>query len=831
MPLTRTEGDFSQVSNIVFVTTPEPPPPLAGRIFIGFLDGQTWVIEADFVSGYQSGTVDLGLGYSLGYSQNADSTIMGSYGQALEGSSAGAARSIDFSKMWPFEGAPIYTNASARSTRVAFGNGVWIMVGTRTTGVGSGASSADFGNDAFTWDSITANLVDAVGTIGFAGIDFVLGRFYAYTNDGQIIRSTDGNEWEVVASGGPAFTFNSSNANPYARFAALGTTIVCIAGGRIVASIDSGNTWEMSAYVDAFSSTDLIGGAGFNNPVEFGLAAGGGAFIAVGTVPSDLTDGVVTFIAAQIDGAGGSFPTGLLRFACENFIGAPTSGQPSGTYISGTLMGYSSVSIATFGGSGTEMSIAIEVPTAEAPASPRTAFFIDFDIPGITPGPILQTASFAFVTQESGPNTQYIWRFGFVGLTPMNEEQYTVTFTPAGPVVLDPVPRIRRSTIGAEAVWTDITVPAGPDQLFDAIYDTEGSRFLLLGKDTVFTPGASGGEFLFDPGDAQGSGWAGSSAEGVSNLFSTWDFVTASQAEPCGNLQFGDIAGYFDIALIHTGELGGQTMLMIHVPEAELREIPQSDYFDEMVILFSEGQIGPLSQEDATFEINFDADQGVWELAWMWIDPGTFSENDLEVGLSPSVTYTGGTSVYNFHVLQSLDAGVTFTDEFVQEYTPSGGVDDKGWIFISQIPPETFYLLQEDSFRILQEDDFGLLVEYAIDAILGGQIYPIIDWSFSYNGALPPGVQITGYELYRMDAETFQDLQNFDPPITNPAGGIGGPLVPADLVLLVSLDSSQTTYQDTGADPTLRQYAYYLKILTSDAQYDSSSAITYSPSI
>jgi hypothetical protein len=679
MPLTRTEGDFSQVSNIVFVTTPEAPPPLAGRIFIGFMDGQTWVIEADFVSGYQSGTVDLGLGYSLGYSQNADSTIMGSYGQALEGSSSGAARSIDFSKMWPFEGAPIYSNASTRSTRVAFGNGVWIMVGTRTTGVGSGASSADFGNDSFTWDSITANLVDAVGTIGFAGIDFVLGQFYAYTNDGQIIRSTDGNAWEVVASGGPAFTFVSNSANPYARFAASGTTIVCIAGGRIVASVDSGNTWEMSAYVDAFSSTDLIGGPGFADPVEFGLAAGGGAFIAVGTV--------------------------------------------SGT------------------------------------------------------------------------------------------------------------PRIRRSTIGAEAVWTDITVPAGPDQIFDAIYDTEGSRFLLLGKDTVFTPGASGGEFLFDPGDAQGAGWAGSVAEGVSTLETSWNFVTGSFADFCGSMQFGDVAGYFEIALIHTGELGGQTLLMIHVPESELRDIPQSDYFDEMVILFSEGQIGPLSQEDATFEINFDADQGVWELAWMWIDPGTFSENDLEVGLSPSVTYTGGTSVYNFHVLQSLDAGVTFTDEFVQEYTPSGGVDDKGWIFISQIPPETFYLLQENSFRILQEDDFGLLIEYAIDAVLSGQSYPIIDWSFSYNGALPPGVQITGYELYRMDAETFQDLQNFDPPTTYPEGGVGGPLVPADLVLLVSLDSSQTTYQDAGADPTLRQYAYYVKILTSDAQYDSSSLIIYSPSV
>jgi hypothetical protein len=673
MPLTRTEGDFSQVSNIVIVVTPEPPPPADDSILVGFLSGETWLVANDLQSGYQSGTVDLGLGYVLGYSKNNDSSILGAYGQALEGSSAGASRSTDFSANWAFEGAPIYSNASTRSTRVAFGNGVWILVGARTTGVGSAARSEDFGNDGFTWESITANLVPAVGTIGFAGIDFVLEQFYVYTNDGQIARSTDGNEWEVVATGGPSFTFNSNTANPYARFAADGTTIVCIAGGRIVASTDSGNTWEMAAYNDAFSSTDLIGGAGFNEPVEFGLAAGGGAFIAVGTV--------------------------------------------------------------------------------------------------------------------------------------------------------DDVPRIRRSTIGAEAVWTDIAVPAGPDTLYDVIYDSAGTRFLLLGKDTEFTPGLSGGEFFFDPGDAQGSGWSGSVAEGAANLFSTWSFVTGSQAEPCGNLQFGDIAGYFDIALIRTGELGGQWLLMIHVPDGELRDIPQSDYFEEIAIELSEGQIGPFSQEDANFQINFDSDQGVWELAWQWFDSAGFaSENNLTAILTPSLTYTGGTSVYSFHVLQSVDAGVTWTDEFVQEY--AGPDPDKGWLTLVATPEPSFNLLQEDGFLIQQEDESSILIDYGITVSLGGQTYPIIDWSWSVFGSLPPGVSVTGFQLFRMDAETFQDLTNFDPPT-----GIVGPLVYADLELLQEFDADTFGYADTDADPTLRQYAYFVRAIVSDPQYTENSVIPYSPRV
>jgi hypothetical protein len=708
MPLTRTEGDFSQVSNIVIVTTPEPADE---SIFVGFMSGETWLIANDLQSGFQSGTVDFSLGYALGYSKNGDSSILGAYGQANEGVSSAASRSTNLSASWAFEGAPIYSSASVRSTRVAFGNGVWILVGSLTSGVGSAASSTTFPNGGFSWDSITSNLVSAVGTIGFAGIDFVLGQFYVYTNDGQIARSTNGDEWEVVATGGPSFTFNSSNANPYARFAADGTTIVCIAGGRIVASIDSGNTWEMSAYNDAFSSTDLIGGAGFNEPMEFGLAAGGGAFIAVGSIPNETVDGVITFTAAPITGAGGSFPTGLLPFNCQNFIGNPTNCLVSGTYISGSLMGITDVAIATFSGSGAEMSIAIQIPTADAPADPRNDFFIEVDIPGVTSSPLTPGDAFSFVEQTDGSNTQYIWRYGFVGLSFMNDaEQYVATFTPVSPVPSDPVPRIRRSTIGAEATWTDVTVPAGVDKLYDVLYDERGARFLLLGKDVVFTPGASGGEFFFDPGDAQEFGWAGSVAEGAANLFSTWDFVTASQAEPCGNLQFGDIAGYFDIAFIRTGELGGQWLLMIHVPEDELRDLPQSDYFEEISVELSEGTIGPFAQEDANFQINFDADQGVYELAWLWFEGGGFAgENDLTAFLTPSITYTGGTSVNTFHVLQSVDAGVTWTDEFIQEY--DGPDPDKGWIMLIETPEPSFNLQQEDLFYILQEDGFTIIIE------------------------------------------------------------------------------------------------------------------------
>src|SRR5688572_20890258 len=159
MPLTRVEGDFSQVSNIVQVTTPDIPE-VESQVFVGFLTGETWLLDADLQSGFESGTVDLGLGYVLGYSRNDDSSILGAYGQALEGSAAGAARSTDFSDSWTFDGAPIYSNAATRQTRAAFGAGRWIMVGTRTNGIPAGATSTEFGSDAFTWDSISFNLID-----------------------------------------------------------------------------------------------------------------------------------------------------------------------------------------------------------------------------------------------------------------------------------------------------------------------------------------------------------------------------------------------------------------------------------------------------------------------------------------------------------------------------------------------------------------------------------------------------------------------------------------------------------------------------------------------
>lgn len=673
MPLTRVEGDFSQVSNIVQITIPDEPEVTA-RIFVGFMSGETWLVESDLSAAEQSGFVDLGLGYVLGYSRNEDSSIVGAYGQALEGSSAGASRSTDFSFSWQFDGAPIYSSAATRQTRAASGAGRWIIVGTRTTGAPSGATSTDFGNDAFTWDSISFNLSDAIGNIGIAGIDFVNDQFYIYTNDGQIARSPDGDVWEVVASGGPSMTFSSSNTNPYARFAALGDTIVCLFAGRIVVSEDSGNTWDMASFINALGiEEELAGGAGFNNPVMFGLAAGNGAFI-----------------------------------ACGN----DSNGSPF----------------------------------------------------------------------------------------------------------------IKRSTVGAETPWEDVTISLGEisTYMFDVLFDDVANRFLVLAKTVEVEPAISGGEIDFDTNDAQGAGWSGSIAHGFSEITTNWSFVTGSEAGNVPELNFGDVAGYISMALIHTGELGGQTLFMMQVPEAELRPLPQSDYFDSMFIEGVELGVGPLFQDDATFNINFDSDRGVYELAWMWFDGQSFfDETNLTGTFSASLTFEGGgTTVNTYHVLQSIDAGVTFTDELQQLY--EGPEPDKGWIMLLETPPPSFNLLQEDDFAILQEEDSHILVtddDPPVDVPPVFDLQPVdITESMTWTEAIPATGVVTGYEVWRTTAQEFEGQINFSNPSEVTVNDL--------LTLLATVDANTFFYLDETANNLTAQYAYNVRAIGGFGFIDSNIAFS-----
>lgn len=304
MPLTRVDGDFSQISNVVQVVIPDPTPPpvTTGQVFVGLMSGETWLFENDLSAGTRQGDVDTELGFVNGYVRNRDSTIVGAYGMFGEGSAAGASRSEDQAFSWQTLGLPIYNAAGQRQSRAAFGGNaedVFIHVGNTNSGTPGAAWSADFGNNAFDWNVInrlTQFQPGIGGGQGIAGIDAMLvddaditgdTLFALYTNDGKVYAG-DENGFVLYGAGGPTQTFNSSSSIPYARFAgqsfADNKVIVGIFCGRIVVTTNGSETWDMTTYNDAFCDTNQVGGAGFSNPVQFGLAYGGGVWVAVGTV-------------------------------------------------------------------------------------------------------------------------------------------------------------------------------------------------------------------------------------------------------------------------------------------------------------------------------------------------------------------------------------------------------------------------------------------------------------------------------------------------------------------------------------------------------------------
>lgn len=443
MPLTRVDGDFTQISNVVVITIPEEPD-LEQQLFVGFMDGETFLVANDLSSADESGTVDYSLGFGNGYEKNADSTILGSYGAYGEGTSAGASRSSDFSFSWQSEGFPIYSQAPPRHSRVAFGAGVFFHAGTRNTGETRAASSTDFGNDSFTWDA-NFTLQDGIGVGGCAGVDFVAGFFYAYGNSGTIGRSADTLEWEQVADGMPFANFQSSSSLPYARFAGNDETVVGIFASQIVVSEDGGLSFTTN-YVDAFNDQNEVGGAGFNEPYMCGLAFGGGVWVAVGNVgttfggegpgqvgtprirrssvgaetpwediplpetdqsltqvldviydaglnrflvlargpieTTPLSGGDVLADTDDVDGASGSVPTGFITYDSLNSQITASEVFASGQVLSGDLAGYSDFGVIRTGELGGQTTVILRVPIEEWRSDWQVAYFSTLEIPG-----------------------------------------------------------------------------------------------------------------------------------------------------------------------------------------------------------------------------------------------------------------------------------------------------------------------------------------------------------------------------------------------------------------------------------------------------------------
>ncbi len=321
MPLTRVEGDFSQVSNIVQVTTPVAPEGGGMFLSVAWTNAAYSLFGSDLTAGpVVNSIIDTRLGYVIGMTRGGPLTeganpVLGANMAINEGVSTGASRTENMGESWATEGGPIWSSAPVRCSSVAWGNlpndpadlGIFLEVGTTNSGATAAGSSVDYGNDGFTWTSRNADLQAEGGNGGASGVGYHFnsneeGYFYVYMKNGTIVRNQylgDGtlNGFEFVQDSLPSYpAFNSSNALPFAKFASTGQTLVFMFCGHLIHSVDNGATWRTThegALLDGETGLFIIGGAGFNSPDHFGIAAGeatghGQVFVAVLNIPSEF---------------------------------------------------------------------------------------------------------------------------------------------------------------------------------------------------------------------------------------------------------------------------------------------------------------------------------------------------------------------------------------------------------------------------------------------------------------------------------------------------------------------------------------------------------------
>lgn len=309
MPLTRVEGDFSQISNIVQVTVPDVPSEPSMFLHVIFNIGDYYLFPTDLSGPVISNFVDFNTGESFDIIASPDLGVdglplLGVIGAALEASSVAGADSIDMGENFEFGGAPIFSSGSNRHYLLAYGDGIFFTGGADTAGnLTSAMCEGTFGNGAFSWQSLeSAMYTSAVGetpNAGIAGVGFHQGYFYAYLNAGMIIRasSADMTEWEIVGTGGPSQTWVAATARPQAHFAGTGNLLVACFCGRIVKSLDGGATWDMVTFIDGITSENIVGA---NPPATFGMAYGGNSLVVTLThTPNDLTAGFIYVMNIQ----------------------------------------------------------------------------------------------------------------------------------------------------------------------------------------------------------------------------------------------------------------------------------------------------------------------------------------------------------------------------------------------------------------------------------------------------------------------------------------------------------------------------------------------------
>lgn len=136
---------------------------------VASLDGGDWNVR-DTITGFSGPRITAGLGIYVGVDGN------GKYSTSPDGDT------------W---GAPVTINASAGFSGIAFGNSIFVAVGTL-----SGNAAIYSSPDGTTWTSRTPGTTQIL-----QGINFVNGVFIVTGNNGTIITSTNGTSWTLQTSG------------------------------------------------------------------------------------------------------------------------------------------------------------------------------------------------------------------------------------------------------------------------------------------------------------------------------------------------------------------------------------------------------------------------------------------------------------------------------------------------------------------------------------------------------------------------------------------------------------------------------------------------------
>ncbi len=181
-----------------------------------------------------------------------------------------------------------------------------------------------------------------------------------------------------------------------------------------------------------------------------------------------------------------------------------------------------------------------------------------------------------------------------------------------------------------------------------------------------------------------------------------WGSGGANPVTPGGTVVSGTLAGYSDIGLLTTGEIGGELFIALRVPTSEVRASPQTAYWTDVTISGTPN-FGPYAAEDAAFVSGVDGEFTIFQ--WFFFPGQQFVDGNT---YTAEFTPVGG-------------SGVPFEGYIAWPYL------DFGLLGIDKMM-EGFDIVADGTFRVSfgysQRDTSLATPDYALDGdtLVGGMV-------------------------------------------------------------------------------------------------------------